>query len=451
MMKRTILMFLLACTCTLCTMGQNSRRVKALQRQKTELQKTLKKSQDELNRTRKKVQTGEKTINYLDVQLDKRLEHIHGLETELDALERRLLRMQNDISAIEKELHDKKAKLRQAVRYARMQRRQVSPLLFVLSAPTVTQMFRRARYAREFVHYEQDLGEQVLQKQAALLEAQNRVLEARARQNDVLRELMQQRKQLSQQQLQEKKQVKNLRQQERSLKGKVSEQQRQLTALDKKIDDLIAYEIEQARRRAEEAARKKAEAEAARRAQREKANADKSKRTTADKGKNKGDKSSTDTAPASPTAKPGSWLTAEDVQLNGSFTQNKGRLPVPITGPYMLGNRFGKYNVPGLRNVQLDNKGTNYVGKPGARARAVFDGVVSAVFQFGGNKNVLVRHGSYISVYCNLSSVIVAKGQKVRARDILGTVKDDGDGNCVLHFQLRKETTKLNPEAWIQR
>ena len=448
-------MFLLACTCTLSSMAQNSRKVKALQRQKTELQKTLKKSQDELNRTRKKVQTGEKTINYLDVQLDKRLEHIHGLETELNALERRLLRMQSDISVIEKELHDKKAKLRQAVRYARTQRRQVSPLLFVLSAPTVTQMFRRARYAREFVHYEQDLGEQVLQKQATLLEAQNRVLEDRARQNDVLRELMQQRKKLSEQQLQERKQVKNLRQQERNLKGKVSEQQRQLTALDKKIDDLIAYEIEQARRRAEEAARKKAEAEAARRAQREKANADKSKRQTADKGKSKGQRAKDNAddapAPASPAPKPGSWLTAEDVQLNGSFTQNKGRLPVPITGPYMLGNRFGKYNVPGLRNVQLDNKGTNYVGKPGARARAVFDGVVSAVFQFGGNKNVLVRHGSYISVYCNLSSVIVAKGQKVRARDILGTVKDDGEGNCVLHFQLRKETTKLNPEAWIQR
>ena len=110
---------------------------------------------------------------------------------------------------------------------------------------------------------------------------------------------------------------------------------------------------------------------------------------------------------------------------------------------------FGLYNVPGLKNVQLDNKGTNYIGKPGARARCIFDGEVTAVFQFSGTKNVLVRHGSYISVYCNLSSVIVSKGQQVHAKDILGTVADDGSGNCVLHFQLRKETAKLNPEAWI--
>lgn len=136
-------------------------------------------------------------------------------------------------------------------------------------------------------------------------------------------------------------------------------------------------------------------------------------------------------------------------QLNGTFEQNKGRLPVPITGQYMIGNRFGVYNVPGLRNVRLDNKGLNYVGKPGARARSVFDGVVSAVFQFGGTRNVLVRHGSYISVYCNLSSVIVSKGQKVKTSDIIGTVADDGTGKCVLHFQLRKETSKLNPEIWV--
>lgn len=109
--------------------------------------------------------------------------------------------------------------------------------------------------------------------------------------------------------------------------------------------------------------------------------------------------------------------------MNGNFVRNKGRLPVPITGSYMVGSHFGTYNVPGLKNVRLDNKGTNYVGRSGAMARSIFDGEVSAVFQFGDTKNVLVRHGSYISVYCNLSSVRVSKGQKVKARDILGTVE----------------------------
>ena len=122
---------------------------------------------------------------------------------------------------------------------------------------------------------------------------------------------------------------------------------------------------------------------------------------------------------------------------------------MPITGPYRIERRFGLTHV--TSSVVLDNKGVNYQGQAGAHARSIFDGEVTAVFQLGALKNVLVRHGSYISVYCNLSSVIVHKGKKVKARDLLGTVANDGTGQYVLHFQLRKETSLLNPEAWIGR
>ena len=99
----------------------------------------------------------------------------------------------------------------------------------------------------------------------------------------------------------------------------------------------------------------------------------------------------------------------------------------------------------------LLSKGVSYRGQSGAKARTVFNGEVSAVFSLAGKKNVLVRHGSYISVYCNLSSVCVRKGQQVKTRDVLGTVAGDGSGGFVLQFQLRKETTLLNPEKWLGR
>ena len=88
---------------------------------------------------------------------------------------------------------------------------------------------------------------------------------------------------------------------------------------------------------------------------------------------------------------------------------------MPITGPYVVVGHYGQYQVKGLRNVKLDNKGMDIKGKSGANARAIFDGEVSAVFQYNGLTNVLVRHGSYISVYCNLSTVRVKKGSLVRA------------------------------------
>ena len=138
---------------------------------------------------------------------------------------------------------------------------------------------------------------------------------------------------------------------------------------------------------------------------------------------------------------------ASDRMMNGGFEANRGRLPMPITGNYKIVSRYGMHNVEGLNNVQLDNKGIKIKGNPGCQARAVYDGEVTSVFGFGGTRGVMVRHGIYISVYFNLSSVSVHSGQHVSARQILGTV---GPGN-ILQFQLRKETATLNPEAWLGR
>ena len=419
--------------------AQNSKKVKELKQQQTKLKTELQNSKAQLDRTRKQVKTGQQNVDFLGVQMNNRLTRIHQLEDELDNLESDIIRLQGNISKLDGEVRMRRERLKAAVRYARAQRENHNPIVFVLSAKTFSQMYRRARYAREYVRYQHNLGEQILQKQAELLDAQNLMLEAKSQKSRVLSEVMLQRKDLNAQQVQERKKVAGLKGQESKLQGKVAEQQKQLAALDKKIEQVIAYEIEQARKKAEEEARKKAAAEEA--ARKKKAASGKGQATTG--------KGQTATGKSQAAGSKAGWLTAEDRQLNGTFEQNKGRLPVPITGQYMLGSRFGLYNVPGMKNVQLDNKGTNYVGRPGARARAVFDGVVTSVFQFAGTRNVLVRHGSYISVYCNLSSTIVTKGQKVRARDILGTVADDGSGNCTLHFQLRKETVKLNPENWI--
>ena len=444
-MKRVFLLLIMSAVSVLA-FPQNSKKVKALKKQQIELQNTIKKSKAELNRTKQQVKAGQQNIHYIGVQLNNRLDQIVSLEKEIDALDSLAIELQGRIREKETELKEKREKLKFAMRYARTQRGHTSSLVFILSARNVKQMFRRSRYAREYVTFEHNLGEQILRKQSELLEEQNRLLKTKSRKSTLVKEVMLQRKDLGAQQVQQKKKVEGLKKQESGLTGKIAEQQKQLNALNKKIDDLIADEIEQARKAAEAAARKKAAEEAAR-----KKAAEEAARKKAGGKSAPATKSATKPADKPAPARPATWLTAEDRQLNGTFEQNRGRLPVPITGQYMIGNHFGTYTVPGLKNVQLENKGTNYVGRSGARARSIFTGEVTAVFQFGGSRNVLIRHGSYISVYCNLSSVTVTKGQKVNAKDIIGTVADDGTGRCVLHFQLRKETSKLNPEHWIGR
>lgn len=443
--RRLCVLWLALCASLLPVCAQNSKKVRSLKARQTQLQKNLKHSRQALDKTGREGKDARTYLYNIDRRLDEHAADIHTIEARIDSMKGRMEVLRTDIAKIDASLAEKKARYVRVLNYSRQFPKVDNTLLYVLSAKTLTQMYRRARYAREYIVYQHDLGKQIQQEQTRLLEARSRLLAMQSRAAATLDELMRQRRLLNEKQVRQQQYVRNLKAREDGLRTQVAKQEKELKALNKKIDDLIAYEIEQARKRAEAEARRKAEAKRKAEAQRRAATAGKGKQPASGRGK------ATPAKPSTPSRSSGadSWLTADDRKLNGTFQQNRGRLPVPITGQYRIGSRFGVYNVAGLKGVTLDNKGVNYVGRPGARARCVFDGVVTAVFQFGGTKNVLVRHGSYISVYCNLSSVIVQKGQHLKTRDLIGTVMADESGNSVLHFQLRKETTKLNPEAWI--
>ena len=286
-----------------------------------------------------------------------------------------------------------------------------------------------------------------------------------------------------------------LQKEQKTIQNIIAQQKKKDAALNAQIDRLIAEEVarqkaraeaeakrraeaEAAKKRAAELARKKAEAEriarenARRIAEAKAREAEAKKRALAAKNKREREEAerrareaeqrrlaeerraeaenrerAKEVATARKVADEALKVPSEDMRISGNFESNRGRLPIPITGPYRIVSHFGQYNVEGLRNVTLDNKGINIRGEAGAQARSIFDGEVSAVFSFGGTMVVMVRHGSYISVYCNLASVNVSRGQKVNIRQSLGRVGQDN----ILQFQLRRETAKLNPESWLGR
>jgi murein hydrolase activator len=134
-----------------------------------------------------------------------------------------------------------------------------------------------------------------------------------------------------------------------------------------------------------------------------------------------------------------------------NFAQNRLRLPWPVERG-VITEKFGVHRHPVLEKVQVRNNGINIATEPGSKARAVFNGEVSRVFGItGGNSAVILRHGSYLSVYSNLREVTVKTGDKVSARQSIGTVytdPEDGD-KTILKFQIWHENQKLNPEEWL--
>lgn len=452
-MKKPLALLIALLTLAVVPSMAQTKKINQLKSQKTQIEKGIQKAKSQLNQTKHETVKKEQTADFLEDQLESRLQYIHKLEVEVDSLSHHANRLKEELDELKAQVKVKKQKYVQSLRSARNSQNLRNPLLFVFSANSFPQIYRRMRYAREFAAWQKNLGLQLMEKENEARDKRNELLGVKQQVSSSIQEIIKERRQLAAQHSVVQANVVQLKKKQKEIEQQVAQQQKQLNALNKKIDELIAYEIEQARKRAEAEAKRKREAEAAARAKAEQQKAAQQKKGKGSRGskKDRGGKGST-TSPSTPSttsSSPSRWLTAEDKQLNGNLEHNKGRLPVPITGPYRIERRFGLTHV--TSSVVLDNKGVNYQGQAGAHARSIFDGEVTAVFQLGALKNVLVRHGSYISVYCNLSSTIVARGQKVKARDILGTVAADDRGNYILHFQLRKETAKLNPEVWIGR
>ena len=434
-MKRFVVISCICfCVCTLA--AQTTPKIRQLEKQRNELKQQIAESETLLQSTKKDVKSQLGNLALLSGQIEERQKYIQTIENDVKAIQQEIGRLERDLKSLQKELKEKRQKYELSVKYIYRNKSIQDKLMFIFSAEDFGQMYRRLRYVREYADYQRLQGIQVQRKQKQVTEKANSLKNSRKAKEDLLKQGEAEKAKLEAQEQERKQILSGLQKKQRSIQSEISKKRRSADRLNAQIDRLIEIEIENARKRAEEEARRKAE---------KKAGTVKEKAVATGESK-EGAKSKTT------PSKMGEYkVDSEDRRMSGVFTQNKGRLPIPITGPYVIVGHFGQYQVKGLRNVRLDNKGIDIKGKDGAQARAIFDGEVSAVFQYNGLSNVLVRHGSYISVYCNLSSVLVKKGSVLKARDIIGQVNTDKDGNTVLHFQLRKETEKLNPELWLHR
>ena len=486
--------------------------IRKLQSEQATLKQKMAESQNQLATTRKDVKAQLATLQMINGQISDQQKVVTGLQVQIDTLNHRISTHEQELRELEADLTECKRRYTRGVLYMYRNRLMQNKLMFICSADNFRQMYRRLRYTQEYVKYQRVQGQIIAAKEQAVREKRNLLSGERVVQGKLLTQGKAQQTVLEGQQHNQQVVVTDLNKKQAELQSTLAQQQRQYNALNAKIEQLIRAEIEaaerrrkaeearraaeaEARKKAAEAARKAAEerrraAEAARKAEAEARRAEAEARRKAAEAERKAEaarkrgeeraarearaaqareearaaeqaraaaaeaqraRTATEEANRATATANQNTSAPSDARLTGSFASNQGRLPMPITGNYTISSHFGAYNVNGLNGVTLDNKGINLTAPAGAQARCVFDGEVTAIFSMGGMTNVIVRHGSYITVYCNLTGVSVRQGQHVAARQTLGSVARDASGNCTLHFQLRHETQKLNPERWLRR
>ena len=435
MIKRLFVILVSSLWLAIPLSAQSNKLIRELEGKRGALQKQIAETESILQNTKKDVGSQLNGLAALPGQIEERKRYILAINNDVETIERELVSLNRQLNSLEKDLKEKKKKYEASVQYLYKNKSIEEKLMFIFSAKNLGQTYRRMRYVREYATYQRLQGEEILKKQEQIRKKKAERQQVKAAKEGLLKERENEKAKLEAQEKEKRTLVANLQKKQKGLQSEVNKKRREANQLNARIDRLIAEEIERARKRAAEEARREAAA--------------RKKADTNGKGASK-----TGTA-AKPKSEPLDAFTMSkaDRELSGSFVANRGKLPMPISGPYIITSRYGQYSVEGLRNVKLDNKGIDIQGKPGAQARAIFDGKVAAVFQLNGLFNVLIRHGNYISVYCNLSSASVKSGDTVSTKQSIGQIFSDGadNGRTVLHFQLRREKEKLNPEPWLNR
>ncbi len=403
--------------------------VESLRSKANTLRKEIKEKEAILTSSQKDINSRLNNLKIVTARIEEYRVLVGVLQKEVKALDGRMATVDSEIKALGYEIEEKEKSVEvsrteyaEALRQARKHNNFENKMLFIFSADDFNRMARRYRYANSYMNAHKELADSLkkrigeLEEKQAELKAKHDELEnARAAKSASLKEQETERTRIQSLEKEQKGIIAGLEKEKKKVQAELKKKRNELdklnAAIKREVEKIIAAE--------------KAKEKAAQQA-------NKNKQSGKESGSYKED--------------------AGIAKMSGEFQNNKKKMPVPITGAYLLVEKFGERNaVEGKGSVMINNGGLTFKGTKGAKARAIFKGTVSTVFHHNDYTCVLVRHGKYISVYCNVDNVQVKSGDEIKAGTIIGDVTTNAeDGNPQLLFQLYREKTLLNPAEWLK-
>ncbi|MCC7467090.1 MAG: peptidoglycan DD-metalloendopeptidase family protein [Saprospiraceae bacterium] len=370
----------------------------------------------------------------LQSQIQSREALIQNLEEEILAAEEGISRNQQVINSLSVDVSRMREEYGKTVRNAFRRKTLSSPLLYILSAESLNQAFRRWLFLRKYDERRKEQAEAIRFTQEMLARKNSGLQETRAEKEALLGSVQGQKLTLSQELTEKDVILKDLNKDEARLKSDLEKKRAAHEALNSAIEAIIQEEV---RKRIEEARTKpKPVAEAA-----PKETAKPSEKKTESKV----------SKPSEPEKAPEIVAGAAD-NLTLNFQKSKGRLPWPVESGF-VSRAYGKQKHPTLKNIEITNNGVDIRTEEGASVRSVAEGKVAGVqFVPGHDYTVILQHGDYYTVYTNLSSTPLAKGQEVKAKQTIGTVSTNNiTGTSELHFEVWQQKERMNPSLWIKK
>ncbi|KIA98058.1 MULTISPECIES: murein hydrolase activator EnvC [unclassified Flavobacterium] len=412
-MPKFLLSLILICT-TSFMWAQDSQQEK-LEQRKAQIQQEIRDNEKMLQSVKKKEKSA---VNVFIVQSNKiklKEKLINTTEKQTKLLSNDMYINQSKINKLKKELEILKADYAKMILKSYKSRSEQSRAMFLLSSESFLQAYKRAQYMKQYTNFRKNQGEEIQSKSLQLADYNSKLDGQRQVKKKIIAENEKEKVALEQEKKEQQKLVNSIKKDKNKIIADTKSKQQESKRIDRQIDRLIREAIAAANRKA-----------------------------AAEKEKETGTKS---VAAVSDTK---IALTAEAKLLAADFKANRGKLPWPVEKGFVsLG--YGDQPHPIYNTLVIHNSGVEITTEAGSNARAVFEGVVSSVMVLSPiNKAVMIQHGDYFTVYQNLSSVSVSKGDKVSIKQNIGKIRTSGEtGKTTIKFLILQNTTYNNPQSWL--
>jgi septal ring factor EnvC (AmiA/AmiB activator) len=327
---------------------------------------------------------------------------------------------QMNINRLKKELELLKEDYSKMIQKSYKSRSEQSRAMFLLSSQNFLQAYKRAQYMKQYASYRKTQGIEIQEKSVELENFNQIIGVQKTAKQKLIEENEKERLALERERQVQQELAKSIKKDKKQIVAEIKKKQQETRNIDNQIQKLLKAAIAAANKKTASAVAK--------------ANP---KTTTA--AATKATETSTKIV-----------LTSEGQIIANNFKANKGKLPWPVEKGFVsLG--YGDQAHPIYKSLVVHNSGVEITTDQGASARAVFGGeVISVMVLSPVNKAVMIQHGDYFTVYQNLSSVSVSKGDKVAIKQSIGKIRTSGDtGKTVLKFTISQNTTYSNPASWL--
>ncbi len=386
--------------------------------------------ENEKRRNLEKIAETKKALEDAKTKKELTVGNIKAIKEQISSQEEQIGLMEQDMELIDVEMQDiVNAKVNLEEKLLQLQKEyaamlytaskyngKINKLSFLFSSSSFNEFLMRYKYLQQYTENRKAQVQQMNKVAALLRERQTNLEGKRSDKKRLISAKVIQAKTLEQLKNQQTEMVGELSKKEKDLRKEIEASKRSVTKLDNLIATIVSREI----------ARKNKEREL----------------------KQDTDAKLSKTKPARKNNRPIMNLDEAETTLGRSFGASRARLPWPVQRGF-ISDRFGVKEHPVLHGVLINNNGIDIQTPSNATVRSVYSGVVKDITEIPGlGKVVAVQHGDYFTVYANLNQVFASVGQKISAKETIGTAGESG-GTTEINFQIWHNTERLNPENWL--